>query len=287
MASGSATAIMRMTPRDCAVIGLLNELRYLTTGQLRQVCFSSASVSTTSHRLTLLRRRGLLDCLTHRTFDDRRAFWCLTSLGRAVAAQLAGFPPDGIRACALAAVQMDHLIATNQIFCELCVIYQAGRLGAFRWFGSHHAGVDLEETRVVPDAVMLAVASDGAAWMYCVELDRSTMAPPALSAKFRRYRFFYQVAAARRQDPCWEARASSWVLFACRDSRRAALAAQLAAECGLERFWAGPAEELAASLADSIGPELALPSDQLPGLTGGVVPPDPRILTPTRGEGRR
>ncbi len=279
MASGSATAVMRMTPRDCAVVEVLNELRYLTVAQIRQVCFPLASVPTASHRLSLLRRRGLLDCLTHRTFDDRRAFWCLAPLGRAVAASLRESPGDAARACALAAVRMDHLIATNQIFCDLCALHQRGRLGPFRWFGSQHAGVDLEGTCLVPDAVVLAAASDGAAWMYCVELDRGTMAPAALAAKFRRYRFFYQVAGLRRQEPVWEVRASSWVLFACEDAGRAALAAQVATESNLERFWAGTAAELPTSLADSVGPDLVPPPDPFSGLQGGVVPP-------AGGEGR-
>jgi hypothetical protein len=274
MGSDSAAAIMRMTPRDCALVTLLRELRYLTTAQIREACFFSASITTTSQRLTLLRRRGMMDCLTHRTFDDRRAFWCLTPLGRAVAAQL-GEPIHGTpRADALAALQMDHLIATNQIFCDLCTLYRGRRLGPFRWFGSHHAGVDLEDTRVVPDAVILAAAADGAAWMYCVELDQGTMAPAALAAKFGRYRHLQEVAHMRRQEPIWEARGSSWILFACKDARRAAVAARLAAESGLERFWAGMAAELPAGLADSVGLDLVLPPDALLGLPGGVVPPD-------------
>jgi hypothetical protein len=274
MAPEIAGAIMRMTPRDRALVGLLHELRYLTAAQIRQVCFSSASLSTTSHRLTLLRRRKLLDCLTHRAFEDRRAFWCLTSLGRAVAAYL-GAPVLGTpRADALAALQMDHLIATNQLFCDLCALRRARRLGPFRWYGSHHAGVDLEGTRVVPDAVILVTASDGAAWMYCIELDRGTMSPVALAAKFARYRCLQQVAKMRRREPVWEARASSWVLFACKDGRRAALAAQLAEESGLEQFWAGTTAELPMGLADSVGPDLVIPPEAVLGLPGGVVPPD-------------
>lgn len=273
MASGSASAIMRLTPRDRALLGFLSELRYLTVAQIRQTCFPSACTSTASHRLTLLHDRGLLDCLRHRTFDDRRAFWCLTPLGRAVAAQLAGSRPDVTRASLFAALQMDHLIATNQIFCDLCVLYRSGRLGPFRWYGSHHAGIDLEDTRVVPDAAIL-IAADGVLWLYCVELDQGTMAPAALAAKFRRYRFLHQVANLRRQEAAWEVRASSWVLFACKDDRRAILAAQLAAEAGLERFWAGTAHELPVGLADAIGPEPGAPPDARVELPGGVVPLD-------------
>lgn len=274
MVFDSATAMMRMTPRDRALVGFLSELRYLTVAQIRQVCFPSASTWTTSHRLTLLRRRGLLACLTHRTFDDRRAFWCLTPLGRAAAAQLAEPRPEAPRAAALAALQMDHLIATNQIFCDLCTLHRTGRVGPFRWFGSHHAGIDLENTRVVPDAVILVASSDGAVWMYCVELDQGTMAQAVLAAKFRRYRFLHQVAHLRRQEPIWQVRAESWVLFACQGERRAALAAQLAAEAGLERLWAGSAGDLPAGLADSIGPDLRLPPDAFAQLPGGVLPPN-------------
>ena len=273
MTIGSALALLRMTPRDRALVEVLNELRYLTTAQVREVCYPSASAETTSNRLTILHRRGVLACLTHRAFDDRRAFWCLAPLGRAAAGSLAGSPADGPRACALAAVQMDHLIATNQVFCDLCAQCRAGRLGPFRWFGSHHACVDLGETRVVPDAVILAVASGGEVWSYWLELDRGTMAPAALAAKLRRYRALRQLADLRRHEPVWEARAASWVLFACPDARRAALGAQVAAECGLERFWAGTASELPASLAQSIGPDLIPPVDSLPGFPGGVVSP--------------
>jgi hypothetical protein len=281
----SAVALLRMTPRDIGLIEVLNEVRYLTTAQVQRVCYPSASIQTTSHRLTILRRRGVLGCLTHRTFDDRRAFWCLAPLGRAAAGSLAGTPPDGPRACALAAVQMDHLIATNQIFCDLCAQCRAGRLGPFRWFGSHHACVDLGETRVVPDAVILAVTPGGDVWSYALELDRGTMAPVALAAKFRRYRILRQIASLRRHEPLWEVRATSWVLFACPDPRRAALGAQVAAECGLERFWAGTALELPVSLAQSIGSDLAPPVDALPGLPGGVVPPAAPVTL--QGGGRR
>src|SRR2546426_10411667 len=148
--------------------------------------------------------------------------------------QTCALPIYGARACALAAVQMYHLIATTQIFCHLCDQCRAGRLGPFRWLGSHHACVDLGETRVVPDAVILAVTSGGDVWSYSLELDQGTMAPAALAAKFRRYRTLRQIASLRRHEPLWEVRAGSWVLFACPDPSRAALGAQVAAECGLE-----------------------------------------------------
>lgn len=278
----AAAVIMRLTPRDRILIEVLHELRYLTVAQIRQACFPSAALGTTSHRLTLLRRRGLLDCFTHRTFDDRRAFWSLARLGRAIAGTLTEGSPDRPRTCALAALRMDHLIATNQVFCDLCSEHQAGRLGPFRWFGSHHAPVDLGETGVIPDAVILAASPEGHRWMYCLELDQGTMAPPALCAKFTRYRLLHRIASLRRHEPLWEVRAASWVLFACRDARRASHAAHLAAECGLERLWAGTATELAAGLAASVGPgTLVLPADSLPGLVGGIAPPAASAPTPT------
>jgi hypothetical protein len=110
--------------------------------------------------------------------------------------------------------------------------------------------------------------------MNCVELDQGTMAPAALAAKFRRYRLLHHLATLRRQEPVWEVRASSWVLFACKEDRRALVAAQLAMEAGLERFWAGTAAALPAGLADSIGPELGPAPDALVELPGGVLPPD-------------
>ena len=253
MPSHPALAALRLTVRDCALLALLGELRYLTVSQIRQICFPTASVGTTSDRLTCLRRRQLLHCLTHRTFDDRRAFWCLAPLGRSVAASLAESALSSPRADAVAAVHMDHLIATNQIFCDLCAMHRAGRLGAFRWYGSQHAGVEVTDTRVVPDAVILTSRPDGAVWMYCVELDRGTMGWPALAAKFNRYRFLYRVATQRAHEPRWQVWASSWLLFASDNGPRASRAAELAADCGLERVWAGSPAELPAGLASSIG----------------------------------
>src|SRR5437879_13291144 len=82
MTMASAVAMLRMTSRDRGLVEVLNEVRYLTTAQVQRVCYPSASIQTTSHRLTVLRRRGVVACLTHRTFDARRAFWCLAPLGR-------------------------------------------------------------------------------------------------------------------------------------------------------------------------------------------------------------
>src|SRR5260370_30136752 len=112
----AAVALLRMTPRDIGLIEVLNEVRYLTTAQVQRVCYPSASIQTTSHRLTILRRRGVLGCLTHRTFDDRRAFWCLAPLGRAAAGSLAGTPPERPRPRAPAALPVAHLVPTNPIF---------------------------------------------------------------------------------------------------------------------------------------------------------------------------
>jgi len=64
-----------------------------SVAQIQEVCFPTITAASVSHRLTVLRRRGLLDCLSHRTFGDRRAFWGLTALGRAAAAGLDGAEP--------------------------------------------------------------------------------------------------------------------------------------------------------------------------------------------------
>jgi Replication-relaxation len=289
MGATLAAALMRLTPRDRVLMQVLHELRYLTVHQIQVLCYCSVSVRATSHRLTLLRRRGLLDCLLHLGFEDRRAFWCLSPLGRIVAGALADAAPDRPRACAVAALQMDHLIAINQVFCGLCLEHRAGRLGAFRWIGSHHAVVDLGETRVVPDAVILSGTPEGRWWMYCLELDRHTMAADALCEKFARYRLMRRLASLRRDDPLWEARAASCVLFACQDARRAEHASRLAAESGLDGVWAGIAAELPRGLAVSLGagfPVTRIAS--LPGLPGGITPPaDARLNVGGGGEGAR
>ncbi len=313
----AASALMRLTPRDRTLIGVLQELRYLTVTQIQQVCYPTITVASTSQRLSLLRRRGVLDCLSHRTFGDRRAFWGLTALGRAAAAELTGVPPDRSGALtqalsswsrqarplrwqahrlsatsrrvaprdgspALAALQMDHLVSTNQVFCDLCREHRAGHLGPFRWLGSHHTYVDLGHTHLVPDAMILAASPLADLWMYLLELDRGTMSEAALAEKFERYHLMHRIAMARRDDPVWEARAGSWVLFACDDEERAAVAARLAAACGLERLWAGTARECAACLAAVAAPGIesvpaVLPDARLARLPldlgGGVAPP--------------
>jgi hypothetical protein len=285
MAFHAATAMMRLTPRDRYLLGVLDEIRYLTARQIQEICYFPASVRTVSRRLTLLRRRAMLACLTHRTFEDRRAFWCLAPLGRAVAGALKGKRPDQPRACALAALHIEHLIETNQIFCDLCAEHRAGRLGSFRWFASRHACVDLGHTSLIPDALIVAATSEKHHWMYCLELDRGTMSSAALSGKFRRYGQLYHASGLRERDPLWEARATSWLLFASRDDRRAVQAAHLAAESGLERFWAGPPENVAAGLAAAVGPKTLPPlTDALPELSGGITPPV-AATQPTEWEG--
>lgn len=283
-ATPAASALMRLTPRDRALVGVLYELRFLTAVQIQQVCFPTITPASASHRLGVLRRRGVLDCLSHRTFDDRRAFWGLTALGRAAALAAGGTAPDRPGAAAVAALHMDHLIATNQVFCDLCREHAAGRLGPFRWVGSHHTHVDLGQTRLVPDAVILVASPAGGWWMYVLELDRHTMPDAALAEKFDRYHLMHRIAAARRDDPLWGLRADSWVLVACGDEKRAATAARLAAGCGLERLWAGTARECAAGLAAAVGPGPArhggLPSE----FRGGAAPP-PLALSGSRWEG--
>jgi hypothetical protein len=271
--TSTAQSVLRLTARDRVLVRVLAEVRYLTVRQIRAACFSSASVSTTSHRLTLLRRRGLLACLTHRAFADRRAFWGLTSLGRTVAGALGHRCAGTPRAAAVDALRMDHLIATNEVLCALCALGRERRLGGLRWHGSQHAGIDLENGRVVPDAVLVVAAPGAGVWMYCLELDRGTMPEAALAAKFERYRLLRRLAELRREDPVWQARASSWILFACPDVGRAALAARLAQERGLERFWSGTAAELPDGLTEAIGPDSAPPPEEAAGLPGGLALP--------------
>jgi hypothetical protein len=169
---------------------------------------------------------------------------------------------------------MDHLIATNQIFCLLCAEYRVGHLAPFRWLGSHHACVDLGHAHLVPDAVIL-IATEDQWWMYCVELDRGTMAHDALAEKCQRYSLMRRIAALRRDDPVWEARAESWAVFVCEDKRRASDVVRLAAAHGLNRVWAGTAAVYAAGLAAAVGPEAGSATPRLlPGLSMGITPPE-------------
>lgn len=252
-AGQSASALLRLTPRDRALARALHELRYLTVRQVQQICYPTITVRSVSRRLSVLRRRGVLECLSHRTFEDRRAFWGLTSLGRAAAAALSDVPPDRADAAVVGTLQMDHLIATNQVFCDLCREHRDGRFGSIRWLGGHHARIDLGQTHLTPDAVILVASPARDWWVYFLERDRGTMDREALVEKFERYRLMLRMADARPDDPAWRARAASWVLFACDDPRRATDAARRAASCGLGRIWAGVASECAACLAESAG----------------------------------
>jgi hypothetical protein len=273
----SATTLMRLTPHDRTLVEVLHELRFLTGAQVRQVCYPALALRSASRRLSVLRRRGVLECVSHRTFRDRRAFWGLAPLGRAAAGALLSIPPEWPRAAAVAALQMDHLVATNQIFCDLCRERHRGHLGPFRWFGSHRTHIDLGHTHLIPDAVILVASPEREWWSYFLELDRGTMAREALLGKFERYSLMYRIAAERGDDPVWESRRSSWILIACPDNARAVDAAHLAVQRGLDRVWAGTAEECARCLAAAVR-NTALAPEQLPGLppelTGGAGPPD-------------
>jgi hypothetical protein len=273
-ATDAASALLHLTSRDRTLVQALDELRYVTAPQARQICYPTITVRSASSRLTILRRRGLLQCLSHRTFEDRRAFWGLTPLGRAAAAALSGAPPDRTDAAVVGALQMDHLIATNQVFCDLCRERRDGRLGLVRWLGSHHAHVDLGQTHLTPDAVILVASPARDWWMYFLERDRGTMSRDALVEKFERYRLMLRLADARADDPAWQARAASWILFACDDTRRAADAARLAASCGLERIWSGAAHDCAASLAAAAGSASTARSPADDGAVDRIVTPD-------------
>jgi hypothetical protein len=272
-------SLLRLTPRGRLLVGVLAELRYLTVHQIQQVCFPTLSVRATSRQLSQLRGRGVLTCLRRRTFEDRRAFWGLGPLGRAAAAvaDTARVRPSSAVAGALL---MDHLVATNQIFCDLCGVRRAGSFPPFVWMGSQHTRVDLGLTHLVPDALIVASGPQGEPWLYCVERDRGTMSTDALADKFARYRLLQEHARTRASDPVWDARANCWMMLACDDELRAARAARIAIDAGVDRVWAGLASECAASLAGAVdaawadGPSRADASTaRLPGLVGGVVCP--------------
>ena len=263
MASAPAAAsLLRLTSRDRMLVTLLAELRYLTVHQVRQACFPTLSPRAASQRLSLLRGRGVLDCLRHRTFDDRRAFWGLGALGRAAAAALSDGIPVRPSSAAVGALLMDHLVATNQIFCDLCGARRAGRLGPFSWVGSQHAHVDLGLTHLVPDAMIIVPGRGGERWLYCLERDRGTMSADALADKFARYRLMHERAREHAGDPA-VGRPRRFVAHD-RLRRRAAGGAgrRVAADAGLGRVWAGLAPDCAASLAAAVESprRLGLPS---------------------------
>ena len=281
MASTSAAAsLLRLTPRGRLLVTLLAELRFLTVHQIQRLCFPTLSTRATSRQLSLLGGRGLLACLRHRTFDDRRAFWGLGALGRTAAAALGNGAPVRPSSSAVGALLMDHLVATNQIFCDLCGACRAGRLSSFCWIASQHAPVDLGPTRLVPDAMVVVRGRGRERWLYCIERDRGTMAADALVGKFARYRLMREHARAHAGDALWDARADSWLMIACDDEPRAVRAARLASGVGLDRVWAGLASDCAVSLAaaveapDAVASSPADPSDVcLTDLAGGVCYP--------------
>ena len=287
-----AASLLRLTSRDRVLVTFLAELRYLTVHQIRDACFPTLASRAVSHRLSLLRGRGVLECLRHRTFDDRRAFWGLGALGRAAAAVLSDGVPIRPSAAAVAALLMDHLVATNQIFSDLCGAWRRGRLAPFAWVGSHHACVDLGLTHPGPDAVIMVPGRGGEGWLYCLERDRGTMSADALAEKFARYRLMLERARARAGDPLWDARADSCLMIACDDEPRALRAARIASDAGLTRLWAGLARDCAASLAAAVessggsdsGGSGGVHAARLRAAGGGVLyPPEP--IGPGAGHG--
>lgn len=270
-----ASALLRLTSRDRLLVTALAELRYLTAPQIRQACYPSRSIESASRRLTLLRHRRVLDCLGHRAFDDRRVFWGLGAVGRLAAGVLVEDAAPRPAAVAVGALLMDHLIATNQVFCDLCAECRAGRLDRFSWIGSHHTHMDLGLTHLVPDAAIVVPGPDGHRWMYCLERDRGTTSPELLADKCRRCGLMHRFAQERADDPLWEARADAWLVIACDDDRRAVLAARVAAGAGIERAWCGRVDECAASLAAAAGVASRAPGAARPDGRVGLALPWP------------
>jgi protein involved in plasmid replication-relaxation len=257
----AAPALACLTPRDRALLRVLRDLRYLTCEQAHRCCYPGLALPSVRARLGELRRRGLLTRLRRDGFTDRRAFWGLAPLGRAAGAALedaeggneTGEGSAGTaRPAAVAALQLDHVIGTNELFCDLCEAHRTGPLPPLRWLAGHRSVVDLGHTHLVPDAVVLIAAPDGGWWTYYVERDRGTMPPQAIRDKLERYALLFTIAGAQLGDPVWQTRADAWLLFACDHARRALRIAALAAEAGLDRVWAGPAEACAAGLAGSL-----------------------------------
>ena len=254
----AAPALACLTPRDRALLRVLRDLRYLTCEQAHRSCYPGLALPSARARLGELRRRGLLTRLRRDAFTDRRAFWGLAPLGRAAAGVLEraeyGGVDDGVgtpRSAAVAALQLDHVIGINELFCDLCEAYRAGRLPPLRWLPGHRSVVDLGHTHLVPDAVVLIAGPDGW-WTYYIERDRGTMPLHAIREKLERYVLLSKIAGAQPDDAAWQPRADAWLLFACDHTRRALRLAALAADAGLERVWAGPAEACAAGLAGSL-----------------------------------
>ena len=281
----AAPALACLTPRDRALFRVLRDLRYLTSSQVHRACYPGCSLPGVRARLGELRRRGLLARLRRDAFDDRRTFWGLAPVGRAVANALDGPDParpvrDAAvtpRAAAVAALQLDHLAATNDVFCDLCEAARARRLPPIRWLAACRSIVDLDHTQLVPDAVVLIAAPAGGWWIYYLERDRGTMPLRAMREKVERYALLVRLAGAQSGDSAWALRADAWLLLACDDDRRAAHLAALAADAGLDRTWAGRADECAAGLAASLDGTGALADcPSLPAwAAGALVVPDP------------
>ena len=288
----AAPALACLTPRDRALLRVLRDLRYLTCEQAHRSCYPGLVLPSARTRLGELRRRGLLTRLRRDTFTDRRAFWGLAPLGRAAAGVLEraehGGAGDGSgtpRAAAVAALQLDHVIGTNELFCDLCEVCRAGRLPPLRWLAGHRSLVDLGHTHLVPDAVVLIAGPDGW-WAYYVERDRGTMPLQAIREKLERYALLFKIASAQLADAAWQPRADAWLLFACDDTRRSLRIAALAADAGLERVWAGPADACAAGLAGSLS-GAAVPREYPPlpvWAAGALAVPD---FTPSSEEEQR
>lgn len=281
----AAPALACLTPRDRALLRVLRDLRYLTSPQAHRVCYPGCSLPGVRARLGELRRRGLLARLRRDAFNDRRAFWGLAPLGRAAANALDASDPAGParaaaampRAAAVAALQLDHLAATNEVFCDLCEAVRVRRLPPVRWLAACRSIVDLDQTQLVPDAVVLAAAPAGGWWTYYLERDRGTMPLRAMREKFERYALLLRLAGAQSADSGWALRADAWLLLACDDGRRAEYLAALAADSGLDRTWAGRADECAAGLAQSLdGTGAPAECPPLPAWAAGALEvPDP------------
>ncbi|MHB8732250.1 MAG: replication-relaxation family protein [bacterium] len=256
----AAAALACLTPRDRALLRVLRDLRYLTCEQALRACYPGLAPRSVRARLGALRRRGLIAPLRRGVFADRRTFWGLDPLGRAAAAALeaaeGGGTADGSaapsRSAVVAALQLEHLSGTNDLFCDLCEIARAGRLPPLRWLAASRSAVDLGQTRLVPDAAVLIAGADDGWWTYYVERDRGTMPIQAMRDKLERYALLFKMAGAQSDDPAWQARADAWLLFVCDDLRRAKRLAALAAGAGLDRVWAGLADACAAGLAGSL-----------------------------------
>jgi hypothetical protein len=276
---GAAPALACLTPRDRKLLRVLADLRYLTCDQAHRTCYAGLVLPSVRTRLGELKRRGLLRRLRGEALTDRRGFWSLAPLGRAAAAALetgerGGGPGPNTataRPAAIAALQLDHIIGTNEVFCALWETRRAGRLPALRWLAGHRALADLGQTHVVPDGVVLIAGPDGW-WTYYVERDRGTMPLQAIRDKLDRYALLFRIATAQQDDPAWHDRLDAWLLFACDDSRRAIRVAAAAADAGLDRVWAGLAEDCVPGLAASLDGVARVPErPPLPAWAAGVL----------------